>query len=88
MPYITSIAQMGREEGLQQGLQRGRQEGLREGVIVTRQKVVLDALEIRFGQVPDSIRESIEAIQDEARLRSLHQTAIQAESLEAFARAL
>jgi hypothetical protein len=77
MPYITSIEEMGRQEG--------RQEGLREGVITTRQRAVLDALEIRFGEVPDSIRQSIEALHDEARLRSLLRIAIQAPSLESFA---
>jgi hypothetical protein len=80
MPYITSIEEMGRQEG--------RREGLREGVISARQKAVLDALEIRFGPAPDLICRSIESLQDEARLRSLYRIAIQATSLEAFAREL
>jgi hypothetical protein len=84
MPYITSIERLGREEGLQQGLQQGRQEGF----LAARQKAVLDALEIRFDQVSDPIRERIEAIQDEARLRSLHKSAIQAGSIEEFTRML
>jgi hypothetical protein len=65
MPYITSIEEMGRQEG--------RQEGLREGVIT--------ALEIRFGPAPHSIRKTIDELQDEARLRSLHRIAIQASSI-------
>ncbi|MCL4180338.1 MAG: transposase, partial [Verrucomicrobia bacterium] len=88
MPYITSIEEMGRQEGRQEGRLEGRREGLREGVITARQKAVLDALEIRFGPAPDLIRRSIESVQDEARLRSLHRIAIQATSLEAFAREL
>jgi hypothetical protein len=59
-----------------------------EGAILARQKTVLDALEIRFARVPDGLRQTIETIHDESRLRSLHQAAIQAASLEDFARAL
>jgi hypothetical protein len=84
MPYITSIERMGREEGLQQGLQQGRQEGRQEGFVAARQKAVVDALEIRFCQVPDGMRERVEAIQDEARLRALLKSAIQVESIEEF----
>jgi hypothetical protein len=82
MPYITSIERLGREEGLQQGLQRGRQQGRLEGAMITRQHAVLDALEIRFGEVADAIRRRIQAIQDEARLRALLKSAIQAGSIE------
>ena len=69
-------------------MQKGRQEGRQEGVIVARQKAVLDALEIRFGHVAPGLRETIETIHDEPRLRSLHQTAIQAASVEDFVRVL
>ena len=80
MPYITSIEEMGRQEGRQEGRREGRQEGLREGILA--------ALEIRFGPAPDSIRQTLEATQDEAKLRSLHRIAIQTASLAAFAREL
>ncbi len=85
MPYITSIEEMGRQEGRQEGHAVGFRKGLRTGAITARQKAVLDALEIRFGPAPGLIRRSIEAVQDEARLRSLLRIAIQAISLEAFA---
>ena len=65
-------------------IQKGRQEGL----ILARQKAVLDALEIRFTRVPDGLRETIETVHDESRLRSLLQTAIQASSLDDFAGSL
>ncbi len=84
MPYITSIEEMGRQKGHAEGFRKG----LQTGAISARQKAVLDALEIRFGPAPDLIRSSIEALQDEARLRSLLRIAIQAASLEAFAREL
>ena len=66
--------------------QKLRQEGRQEGAILARQKAVLDALEIRFSLIPEGLRECIETIQDESRLRSLLQAAIQAGSLEEFAR--
>jgi len=84
MPYITSIEEMGRQEGRQEGRREGRQEGLREGVINARQKAVLDALEVRFGEVPAAIREQLELIREEARLRSLLKAAIQTNSIEEF----
>jgi hypothetical protein len=80
MPYITSIERLGREEG--------RQEGRREGAIITRQHAVLDALDIRFGEVADAIRQRIEAIQDEAQLRALLKSAIQVGSIEEFTQSL
>jgi hypothetical protein len=76
MPYITSIERLGREEGR------------RQGAIITRQHAVLDALEIRFGEVADAIRQRIEAIQDEAQLRALLKSAIQVGSIEEFTQSL
>ncbi|MCL4181439.1 MAG: hypothetical protein KJ072_27335, partial [Verrucomicrobia bacterium] len=84
MPYITSIEEMGRQEGHAVGFRKG----LRTGAIAARQKAVLDALEVRFGGAPESIRKTIESLEDKARLRSLYRTAIQTASLEAFAREL
>jgi hypothetical protein len=84
MPYITSIERLGRQEGLQQG----RQEGWREGLIAARQRAVLDALEIRFEQVPEGLRQTIETIQDDARLRTLYRVAIRAVTLDEFTRAI
>jgi hypothetical protein len=80
MPHITTIERLGQK--------KGREEGWRAGVIAARQRAVLDALEIRFGPVPEELRQSIETIQDEARLRALHQAAIQAASAESFAQTL
>ncbi|MEN9285858.1 MAG: hypothetical protein RLZZ179_3351 [Verrucomicrobiota bacterium] len=80
--------QEGRNEGRQEGRNEGRQEGERKGSVATGRQAVLEALEIRFGPVPEGLRESIAAIDDPARLRVLHRTAIVSESMEAFAAAL
>jgi predicted transposase YdaD len=76
---------MGHEEGLQQGRREERHAGSREGVIIAWQKALLDALETRFGEVADAVRQRVESMQDEARLRALHKSAIQAASMEEFA---
>jgi len=49
---------------------------------------VLEALEIRFGPVPEGLRESIAEIDDPERLRVLHRKAIVSASVEVFAAAL
>lgn len=57
-----------------------RQEG--------RQEDILEALELRFGAVPDGLAEAVRSVSDEAALRSLHRSAIQSVSLEVFSEAL
>lgn len=59
------------------GLIKGRQETLREGVLVI--------LEARFRDVPYALREKVQAIQAESRLKKLLCQAALAESLKAFA---
>lgn len=72
MPYITSIERIGRTEG--------RQEA--------QQAAVVEALELRFGPVPDGLREEIECITDSGKLQALHRAAIRCPDIEAFAREL
>ena len=76
MPYVTSVERIGMERGLQQGLQQGAQQTL------------LEILDERFGELPDTVSAAIHQIQDLAQLRLLHRQAIRSESLEEFQRAL
>jgi predicted transposase/invertase (TIGR01784 family) len=64
--------------------QQLRHEGRQAG----RQEDILDALEIRFGQLPYGIDEGIRKIHDETRLRELLRAAIQEPSLDDFLRLL
>jgi predicted transposase/invertase (TIGR01784 family) len=57
--------------------QEGRLQALRDNVV--------EALEIRFGDVPQGLNEEIQAIDDKAKLHQLLRGAIQCESIEAFA---
>jgi hypothetical protein len=75
-----TIAQQLRQEGRQEGLQKGLQKGLHESI--------LEVLEVRFGPVPAGLRDAIETIQDETRLRGLRKASLQAASLEDFSRSL
>jgi hypothetical protein len=44
----------------------------------------LDGLDTRFGEVPDSVRERVNAICGERNLKDLHRRAILTPSLEEF----
>ena len=61
-----------------------REEGLQKGL----QNAVIEALQIRFEDVPAGLAEAIRGIHDEARLHHLHKAAIQAATLETFTAAL
>jgi predicted transposase YdaD len=65
-----------------------RQEGRQEGTLAASRQSVLEALELRFGSIPDGLRNSIEAIADPEKLRALHRAAIVSESLESFTASL
>lgn len=68
--------------------QQFRQEGLQEGQHKGLQQAVLEELAIRFGVVPEGLKEAINACQDTAKLRELFRAAVRCETLEAFAEAL
>jgi hypothetical protein len=82
----------GREEGQAKGLEEGRTKGLEEGqakgLLEARRQAVLDALETRFGEVGESLRERVRGVTDEARLRQAHRLAITAPSVQEFLAAL
>ena len=75
-----TLADQLREEGQEKGLEKGLKKGFQESI--------LEALEIRFGQIPDGLGEIVVGIHDPSRLRSLHKAAIKAATLEAFTAAL
>jgi hypothetical protein len=72
MPYVTSFERLARKEGRQEG----RQEGLKEAI--------LDILETRFGDVPTTVRERINALCDESKLKEFLRRASVIPSLEEF----
>jgi hypothetical protein len=83
-PNTRSTAMTLAQQFRQEGLQEGRQEGF----VLSRQQDVLEVLEIRFGLIPEGLKEAVESIQEEDRLRALHRTAVQCADVESFAKHL
>ena len=96
MPYISTYDRLVREEGwekgLEKGLEKGREEGWEKGLEKGREagrlhalrEVVMEQLVQRFGTIHDDVRERIQGIEDEVRLRSLVKAAFVSPSLESF----
>lgn len=88
MTLAQKLRQKGREDGIQEGFHSGKEEGRMEERTHSRRQSVLEALDLRFGTIPDGLRDSIEAIADPEKLRALHRAAIVSDSLESFAASL
>ena len=84
MPYVDTLTRMSLQEGRKEGLQEGRQEGREEGSLVQARESVIEALEIRFGEVSNDLRERINAFQDLRTLKAQLRRAITVPSLEQF----
>jgi hypothetical protein len=80
MPYVDTLTRMSREEGLEEGLKVGREEGS----LAQARESVIDALEIRFGEVPNDLRERITALDNLRTLKAQHRRAITVPSLDQF----
>ena len=78
----------GRQDGIQEGFKSGELKGRQEGTLSASRQSVLEALDLRFGPIPDGLRDSLEAIADPEKLRALHRAAIVSDSLESFAASL
>jgi len=82
MPYITTAERI----GMRKGLEEGRKQGLQEGMLEEARELVLEALEERFGVVPEDLEEVVRGQKDREVLRRWHRLAIRAGSLEEFRR--
>ena len=71
-PVIGDLVRKGIQEGLQEGIQRGKQEDL------------IKILEVRFGEVDESLRERIKGIEEVKKLEELLISAIRVNDLEEF----
>ena len=80
MPYVDTLTRMSREEGLEEGLKVGREEGS----LAQARESVIDALEIRFGEVSNDLRERITALDNLRTLKAQHCRAITVPSLDQF----
>jgi predicted transposase YdaD len=98
-PHRTAamtLAQKLRQDGIQEGIKTGelkgredgRMEGLHAGTLAASRRSVLEALDLRFGAIPDGLRDSLIAIADPEKLRVLLRAAIVSDSLESFVESL
>jgi len=88
MTLAQKLRQDGIQEGIKTGELKGREDGRMEERTHSRRQSVLEALDLRFGPIPDGLRDSIEAISDPEKLRTLLRAAIVSDSLEAFTTSL
>ena len=100
MPYVDTLTRMslqegrqkgrkeglqeGRQEGREEGHQEGRKEGRQEGSLVQARDSVIEALEIRFGEVSNDLRERITALDNLRTLKAQHRRAITVPSIDQF----
>ena len=68
----------GLEAGIEQGLEKGREQGLREGL----REVLLRQLTLRFGPLPVSVRQRVEAIRSVEHLTRAAEQVLVARSLD------
>ncbi|MBF0524701.1 MAG: Rpn family recombination-promoting nuclease/putative transposase [Deltaproteobacteria bacterium] len=64
------------------------EEGIQKSVLINAREAVIENIEIRFGQVPNEITESISGLSDMGLLKALHKQAILAKNLDKFVQAL
>ncbi|MBL7986600.1 MAG: hypothetical protein JNJ94_00870 [Chlorobi bacterium] len=91
MPYITSIEQLGFNRGLQQGIEQGIEKGMEKGIEKGIEKglqqlrtVVLTLLTNRFGELPESVVNSINSINVPETLSQLSLRAVTSASVQEF----
>ena len=76
MPYVDTLTRM--------SLQEGRQKGRQEGSLVQARESVIEALEIRFGEVSNDLRERITALDNLRNLKAQLRRAITVPSIDQF----
>ena len=84
MPYVDTLTRMSLQEGRQKGRKEGLQEGREEGSLAQARDSVIEALEIRFGEVSNDLRERITALDNLRNLKAQLRRAITVPSIDQF----
>ena len=79
MPYVTSVERLGMQKGFEQGFQQGLQAA---------REMLLEAVETRFGEVPQDVTAVVQRLETIEPLRVLLRQALTCASLEAFRESL
>ncbi|MBF0474933.1 MAG: Rpn family recombination-promoting nuclease/putative transposase [Deltaproteobacteria bacterium] len=85
---MPTVAEQFIEEGIQKGILQGIEQGIQKGAVGKAREAIIDGIEIRFGQVPNEITESIDQLSDTAVLKSLLKQAFVSKNLDEFIQAL
>lgn len=72
------------EKGRAAGREEGREEGRTEGALLTARQSVLDVVEARFGERPDSIARAVESVDDVETLKRILRRAVTVRSVDDF----
>jgi predicted transposase/invertase (TIGR01784 family) len=72
------------EKWIEQGVQQGVQQGIQQGILQTSRESVIEALEVRFDAVTQSVLKRLEDIDDPNVLKMLHKRALRVGSLQEF----
>ena len=84
VPYVDTLTRMSRQEGRQEGRTEGLTEGRQEGSLAQARESVIEALEIRFGDISADLRERINALDNLRTLKAQLRRAITVPSLDQF----
>lgn len=84
MPHISSLERIIGEKAFQQGLEKGREQGIEQGQVRSDRRSILDVLRTRFGEIPQSLCDAIEAIDDRSVLAEKLRLAVTVSSLDEF----
>ncbi|HLP87274.1 MAG TPA: transposase [Nostocaceae cyanobacterium] len=77
--YVTSIERLAKEEGIEEGIERGIEQGIEQGIergvqlgsITTCQDLLIDLLKERFEELPKTMIDNINKINDVPLLKTL-----------------
>jgi hypothetical protein len=79
-----TIAEALKAEGMAEGMAQGQALGKAEGRLDEAREMLLGLLEEKFGAVPETLRQRIQATTDLARLRAAHRSIVHLGTLENF----
>jgi hypothetical protein len=84
--YISSMERRaidrGLERGLAQGLERGLEQGLVQGKMLGQRQLLLQMMQLKFGELPPEMLAYVASLEDEGALTLLGQRLLTAVSLE------
>ncbi len=79
--YKQGIEQ-GIKQGIEQGIEQGIKQGIYQGLIQEARELVLEAIEVKLGYVPEEVRERVVREEDRGVLKEWHRKIILAKSSE------